>query len=277
MEVKSKKRSRFAKDSESTEHQSLTASTENIGYSDDDYMAPLPAFSLPETKSLLNASSSASNSKNKKQMKSIQTIMEDNRDQKLAEPLSSNNIGFKLLKKIGYKEGESLGKDNKGLIEPLPLHARTNLDISGVGINEMKQRKVEKIQDSKKEQAKFAEKLTEDFVHNQSSVQMSAKQQRDAKKAQKIIYELDESAGVAVHKLTASLHCRYIRASTNNYEDNDYASEKEHDSKELEDPTLEECLQYLREMYCYCYFCGAKYIDTEDLLNNCPGSAEEQH
>ena len=42
-----------------------------------------------------------------------------------------------------------------------------------------------------------------------------------------------------------------------------------------EDPTLEACLTYLREHHCYCYFCGVKYCDAQDLADNCPGESED--
>ena len=34
-------------------------------------------------------------------------------------PISSENIGHKLLKKMGWSEGESLGKENTGIHEPV--------------------------------------------------------------------------------------------------------------------------------------------------------------
>ena len=34
-------------------------------------------------------------------------------------PISSENIGHKLLKKMGWSEGESLGKENTGIQEPV--------------------------------------------------------------------------------------------------------------------------------------------------------------
>ncbi|KAK9322492.1 hypothetical protein V1517DRAFT_134702 [Lipomyces orientalis] len=40
---------------------------------------------------------------------------------------------------------------------------------------------------------------------------------------------------------------------------------------------LEVVLEYLRQKYCYCFWCGCKYEDALDLDQNCPGLTEEDH
>ncbi|XP_074599184.1 angiogenic factor with G patch and FHA domains 1-like [Brevipalpus obovatus] len=52
----------------------------------------------------------------------------------LLKPLTKKNRGFKMLKKIGWQEGNALGKDNSGNKEPLPLissEGRYGLGYSG--------------------------------------------------------------------------------------------------------------------------------------------------
>ncbi|XP_017775256.1 PREDICTED: angiogenic factor with G patch and FHA domains 1 isoform X2 [Nicrophorus vespilloides] len=49
----------------------------------------------------------------------------------LTESIDSENKGFKMLAKMGWKEGQSLGKDNKGRLEPVELIS--NPGTSGVG------------------------------------------------------------------------------------------------------------------------------------------------
>ncbi|KAL0278265.1 UNVERIFIED_CONTAM: hypothetical protein PYX00_000126 [Menopon gallinae] len=39
----------------------------------------------------------------------------------LTEVMPQTNKGFKMLTKMGWSEGEKLGKDNRGLLEPIPL------------------------------------------------------------------------------------------------------------------------------------------------------------
>ncbi|KAJ3649627.1 hypothetical protein Zmor_021358 [Zophobas morio] len=49
----------------------------------------------------------------------------------LNESISSQNKGFKMLAKMGWKEGQSLGKDSQGMLEPLPIVG--NPGTSGIG------------------------------------------------------------------------------------------------------------------------------------------------
>ncbi|KAK3606036.1 hypothetical protein CHS0354_025079 [Potamilus streckersoni] len=69
-----------------------------------------------------------------------QTVGSDNPHQKEPEevpasvhrPISSGNIGHKLLKKMGWNEGESLGKTNTGIQEPVRVTIRSN-QLAGLG------------------------------------------------------------------------------------------------------------------------------------------------
>lgn len=38
-----------------------------------------------------------------------------------SKPISEDNIGNKMLKKMGWKTGEGLGTNKDGIIEPLPV------------------------------------------------------------------------------------------------------------------------------------------------------------
>ncbi|XP_065088140.1 angiogenic factor with G patch and FHA domains 1 isoform X2 [Ochlerotatus camptorhynchus] len=47
------------------------------------------------------------------------------------QQISSENKGFKMLSKLGWSEGQSLGKNDQGLKEPIPM--TTNVGTSGLG------------------------------------------------------------------------------------------------------------------------------------------------
>ncbi|KAJ3117044.1 G patch domain-containing protein 8 [Phlyctochytrium bullatum] len=49
----------------------------------------------------------------------------------LEVPLNSGNLGFRLLQKMGWKQGLGLGKDGSGRVDPVPIHQK--FDTSGVG------------------------------------------------------------------------------------------------------------------------------------------------
>ena len=40
---------------------------------------------------------------------------------------------------------------------------------------------------------------------------------------------------------------------------------------------LDRVLSYLRSQYAYCFWCGTRYIDKEDMDASCPGEDEEAH
>jgi len=48
-----------------------------------------------------------------------------------AKPLNDRNKGFKMLKKMGWKPGQSLGKRSSGMLEPIAVTLK--LDKSGLG------------------------------------------------------------------------------------------------------------------------------------------------
>ncbi|KAL7747116.1 hypothetical protein RI367_007474 [Sorochytrium milnesiophthora] len=49
----------------------------------------------------------------------------------LDTPLCSTNVGFRLLQKMGWREGQGIGKRNEGRTEPVPM--TTNVGYMGVG------------------------------------------------------------------------------------------------------------------------------------------------
>lgn len=40
---------------------------------------------------------------------------------------------------------------------------------------------------------------------------------------------------------------------------------------------LDMLTNYLRTTYCFCYWCGTKFSDKEDLNINCPGMKKDDH
>ena len=49
-------------------------------------------------------------------------------------------------------------------------------------------------------------------------------------------------------------------------------------SDEIQAPQrLEQVLDYLRNTYHYCFWCGTQYASVEELAAECPGLTEEEH
>ena len=307
-----KKRSRFAKSSEKTASPVL-----EIDSYADDYMAPVEQL-LSGANAQPSVSKDPVEASSKKPKLSLQTLMDESREKSMAVPISSSNIGFKMLKNFGYNEGEGLGKEGKGLVEPIVVQKRDNKDVSGLGVLEKRERVQKTLLTIKNQKLASRDELLTSFVSHKVNQQKTARSTADMKKAQKVIYELDEKADIAVHELTASLHIRYEAFSSSRTVEDvvsentrvsgtggydrysgtdtiDTALEDDlptHDTNTTithiaahttavteapAEPTLEDCLCYLREVHYYCYYCGAGFNDTDDLLNNCPGLYEEDH
>ena len=124
----------------------------------------------------------------------IQELMETKREEALNKPLSTENKGFQLLAKFGYKKeegGGGLGKEEKGMQVPLSLVKRDGFDRSGIGaIDPIKV----------KAQALLQEKKMKDVERNQLAVTFQSSLQvqqqhvhvtRLLKKAGRVIFELD--------------------------------------------------------------------------------------
>ena len=54
--------------------------------------------------------------------------------QTISNPIDKSNRGYKMLQKLGFKEGESLGKGNKGILNPLKPEIKESYK-SGLGLD----------------------------------------------------------------------------------------------------------------------------------------------
>merc|ERR1712018_1108375 len=63
-------------------------------------------------------------------MKPKKVIEKETREKGLSTALSSDNVGFRLMAKMGYKSGTGLGKNSAGRVEPVPI----NLKASRTGL-----------------------------------------------------------------------------------------------------------------------------------------------
>ena len=68
------------------------------------------------------------------------------------KPIESSNIGNKMLKMMGYKEGEGLGKKSDGIVEPIKVQMRDT--TKGIGY----QQNYSKITDTKRQKIQMKTK-----------------------------------------------------------------------------------------------------------------------
>lgn len=121
-----------------------------------------------------------------KRQKTIGELERENRDKGLNTVISSDNKGFKLLEKMGFKPGDSLGKNKGGIKEPIDIVYKQG--TSGIG-RESHLREVI----SQKQQQKI-----KNLKHYETQYRLANKERknllqirRDFFKAQKVCEELD--------------------------------------------------------------------------------------
>ncbi|MEE6475169.1 hypothetical protein FKM82_010650 [Ascaphus truei] len=217
----------------------------------------------------------------KNRQRSLKEVEMESRDTMLNVALGSENKGFAMLQKMGYKKGQALGKKGDGIMEPIPLNIKT--DRSGIGHEEVKKRKAEEnleIYRRKIRMKKQAEEqLADHFRMRLKNKQEERKLEGDLRKSQRACLQLDEQKGVS-----APREIWYWPAA-----DSQEDEEEEDDSDDEEDEDLDKAEElgtldklqlltsYLRGEHFYCIWCGTAYQDEDDLTSNCPGDSSEDH
>merc|ERR1712129_350077 len=172
--------------------------------------------------------------------------MQEQRDKGLQQPIPKNNIGFKLLSKMGYKQ-----KDNTSQHKANEIIIRANK--SGLGMHEQKREKMEKLESlmvttKKQTRQQFAESIRQKAKHR------------------KCIKDIEQSMIIS-HNLNAT--------------DDEQKDDEEIDLQILSytecTDKLSKILTDLRENHLFCYWCGVKYEDTSSMNAHCPGTDEKLH
>lgn len=121
-----------------------------------------------------------------KRQKTIGELERENRDKGLSTAISNENKGFRMLEKMGFKSGESLGKARSGIKEPIDIVLKQG--TSGVGRESHIKDKI-----SKRQQQKI-----KNLKHYETQFRLANKERKnlfqirkDFFKAQKICEELD--------------------------------------------------------------------------------------
>lgn len=212
----------------------------------------------------------------KNRQKSIKEVEKERRDVVLQEALGTDNKGFALLQKMGYKKGQALGKKGDGIIEPIPLNLKT--DRTGIGHEEMKKRKAaedlenyrRKIQMRKQNE----ERAANDYRMRMRSKKEELKLEGDLRRSQRACLQLDEQKSVQTPR-----EAWYWPSTGPATEDEEEIQEEDDDSEE-ELSTLDKLqilTSYLRGEHFYCIWCGTAYQDEDDLSANCPGDTSDDH
>lgn len=208
-----------------------------------------------------------------KRPKPYQQQEKELREKGLNTAISSDNKGFQLLTKMGFKPGASLGKTDKGIKEPINVIVKET--TSGVG----REQHV-KMAKQKKELTLKQREQTFRAANVEKSIVWTLR--RDFSKAQRVCEELDFREGVKVPKeiyFWTKESVKKMKEKEKTEEESD--EESETDDEEYEQYVTEEnmfqIIDYLREKYLYCLYCVFTGESKEDLEENCPGPYRLDH
>ncbi|KAL7098020.1 hypothetical protein ACP275_10G179400 [Erythranthe tilingii] len=246
------------------------------GEEEEDYMGDLSQFVAVSQSSSKKGSASdvvASNSSGKKskapknwheqkRLKRERKQVEEDKQTlaNLGSAIPQSNIGFKMLKQMGYTPGSALGKEGSGRAEPVIMEIKRGR--GGIGKEDPVIEKIRRERENDEREKRNVEELMQDFGSRQKERWKSKRIVVNFRKAEAALAQLENRDIVEVEKK----------------EDED--EEKEEEEEEEEEITEEDLLNILlklRDEYRYCLFCGCQYETMAALISDCPGIDEDDH
>ncbi|XP_076892983.1 uncharacterized protein LOC143544879 [Bidens hawaiensis] len=246
---------------------------------EDDYMGDLSKFlsnasANPPSKKVSSANNSSKSTslhpskkrpkprnwqEQRKLKRESKQVEEDERTlANLESAIPQSNIGFKMLKQMGYTPGSGLGVS--GRIDPVGLEIRRSR--AGIGredpIKEKMRREEELVWENKRKE----EDLMADFGCRVKERWRNKRVVVNFHKAKGVLDQLENKEVVEVEKK----------------DDNDDGDDEEEEEEEvITEEDLHEILMKLRDNFQYCLFCGCQYESMDALSTNCPGINEDDH
>lgn len=197
----------------------------------------------------------------------VKEIMKEQQERGLKTAISKENIGFMLLKKLGYAPEKGLGKNESGILEPLEVSVRPNRE--GLGREEIRRseelRKREFIENQKKVRAE----MIDSFRDVQGKKTQAQKLYRKITSATKVLENLLYSHEISLDDVPLLAKSQdMLSLNSNSWTDDDYY---QHLS------LLVDIIHDLRSRFSYCMYCCCAYKDQDELSALCPGINEEDH
>ncbi|KAI8899103.1 hypothetical protein BC833DRAFT_619723 [Globomyces pollinis-pini] len=201
--------------------------------------------------------------------------LQEDLNESLALPLPPENKGFKLLSKMGYKPGMSLGKQSDAIVEPIGFTLKS--DKQGIGlIDNTVTERVESIE-SKRLKEKLLKEKQSKFVSTMSNRYEERQLIEDLEKLRNAAMDMDEK-----HDVKRNDFWPPLPVVKKDFGDDDYSPYVvEEEENEFENKSIYEQFElvndYIRSKYYYCIWCGIVYNDNRDLKDNCPGDSRDDH
>ncbi|KAJ3310536.1 G patch domain-containing protein 11 [Boothiomyces sp. JEL0838] len=198
-------------------------------------------------------------------------------DVALSTEISSENKGFQMLQKMGYKKGQGLGNTKDAITEPIQITLSSAKDKSGIGNREYK---FETVKEKNLKEAKF-KYGTKTFLNDRQKLYKEKMYEADLKKLRLSCMTMDEQNAITSNEFwPTDLQKKPVR-TLGQYNTEIVEEDEEKDEESFESKPVGEKVEivntYLREKYFYCLWCGCVYKDEADLERNCPGDERDDH
>ena len=246
---------------------------------EEDYMSETILKTMTDTQESLTYSQKRQRqlheNKIKSTSKSLQVVAQETLEQGLATEIPSDNIGFKLLSKMGFKKGMSLGNSNTQIenqekaTQPIPIVIKS--DKSGIGIS--KKRSFHQTQQQLDQDEAMDEQQRQDFRNEMNKKFEEKKLKEDVDKSRKVIEQMDMDKGLSRSEYWP------LRLDVNDLGEFIFPEAKSKSYFEDWDlySQLSTLVLYLRNHYKYCIWCGYRFDSEEELERECPGDARIDH
>ncbi|KAH7060485.1 hypothetical protein B0J12DRAFT_566403 [Macrophomina phaseolina] len=117
---------------------------------------------------------------------------EQARDAALNKAIDSSNKGFKMLAKMGFKQGERLGKGEYGVAEPIKLQLKEGRE--GIGMESDKKRKMREAYEEHAKKARTEKQTEEEYFQAMAQERKNKRMEGQLIGAQKVAEKLDTEA-----------------------------------------------------------------------------------
>ncbi|KAL0257210.1 hypothetical protein SLS55_008020 [Diplodia seriata] len=111
------------------------------------------------------------------------------REAALDKAIDSSNKGFKMLAKMGFKEGDKLGKSDYGVAEPVRVQVKDGRE--GIGMESEKKRKLREVYDEHAKRAKVEQETEEQYFASMAQERKNKRLEGQFIGAQKVAEKLD--------------------------------------------------------------------------------------
>lgn len=212
-------------------------------------------------------------------------------EESLKKPIEDQNKGFQMLAKMGYKPGQALGKKISGnetekrLIEPIGISIKS--DRGGLGRETALRDLAERRQQIREQQLRNrlvgGETITVEQFRKRAQERADERFAIGAlKRCQLTCQTLDLENGIEKAEIGWfwTVHSENV-----NEKDSDESVNEQNESEVVDDieeeftpaEKVEMLTKYLRTSYKFCFWCGVRYKDQNDMNSNCPGELRDDH